>query len=793
MENNIEIQFNFKIPHSLNETKEMFMKTILMFIFVFSCAFLGAATLINETFNGTNLPAGWTFQGPQVGAWSISPTIVAGGSANEARLNNSPGGYGTYRLISPPIDTRKVHDMTLSFRHMFDHYDTQEFATIAVELAHDTESFDWELWYVAPTGDIGPTQVTVPISFDLGMSETTYISLVFRGNNWYISSWYIDDIVLTYNNTLGSGTWTTGTYYPVGDLIIPNGHTLTLQAGTALLLSSDKQLTVQGRLLANGTASQPITFTTPQIRQYWAGIKFDNVNSTNDSSFIFNAIIEYSNDAGIYIDHSNKLRISNSIIRSNSSNAGGGIYCNSSFAIIEGCDFYDNTSTAMGAAIVVSGSTPTVRDNRMYNNTSIGTGGSILHLSACNLSGVYNNQISANYLSTSSNSFGVRTVNATGTFLRNLINNNQAGGLYVYAGSTVSTTVLNCDIGYNGEVGFFNYANTVTLKNTIIWGNGGYAISNYQSWDHINISYCCFDAGSTSNVIPTDISNCVYSNPQFINPTSGSGTPDWSFFKDWGLQLLSPCIDAGDPASPLNPDGSIEDIGMYYRQLKPIITRVADVPNDQGHQVDLNWNRNDIDVAFYPNAFYTVWREGSSRTENVVFITDLAQITQGFDPLGRDICFRDGNRTWYYLQQVWAMNFSEYGWIAPTLLDATISGNNEVNFMVAYHNNNGIWQSIPQSGYSVDNIPPYAPARLTLTPASANQFNLTWDEVTEGVWEGNSYPELNLITYKIYAGDTPYFEISPSSYLMSTTYPFALLNNQTQNKRFYKIVASDSE
>lgn len=82
---------------------------------------------------------------------------------------------------------------------------------------------------------------------------------------------------------------------------------------------------------------------------------------------------------------------------------------------------------------------------------------------------------------------------------------------------------------------------------------------------------------------------------------------------------------------------------------------------------------------------------------------------------------------------------------------------------------------------------------MDLTYISANQLNLSWDEVTEGFLDGNSYPESNLITYKIYAGDTPDFEISPSTYLLSTTNPFTILNNQTSDKKFYLIVASDSE
>ncbi len=43
-------------------------------------------------------------------------------------------------------------------------------------------------------------------------------------------------------------------------------------------------------------------------------------------------------------------------------------------------------------------------------------------------------------------------------------------------------------------------------------------------------------------------------NPLFVNPDSG----------DFSLQEDSPCIDAGDPNSPLDPDSTRADIGCYY-------------------------------------------------------------------------------------------------------------------------------------------------------------------------------------------------------------------------------------
>jgi hypothetical protein len=55
---------------------------------------------------------------------------------------------------------------------------------------------------------------------------------------------------------------------------------------------------------------------------------------------------------------------------------------------------------------------------------------------------------------------------------------------------------------------------------------------------------------------------------------------------EWHLRSTSPAIDAGDPASPLDPDGSPPDIGPYYfnqtlglEEPGPGVLRFAAFPN----------------------------------------------------------------------------------------------------------------------------------------------------------------------------------------------------------------------
>jgi Leucine-rich repeat (LRR) protein len=54
--------------------------------------------------------------------------------------------------------------------------------------------------------------------------------------------------------------------------------------------------------------------------------------------------------------------------------------------------------------------------------------------------------------------------------------------------------------------------------------------------------------------VECNVSNNINTDPQFIDPDNG----------DFTLQPNSPCIDAGDPNSPLDPDSTIADMGAYY-------------------------------------------------------------------------------------------------------------------------------------------------------------------------------------------------------------------------------------
>ena len=80
------------------------------------------ATFINEHFDGSSMPSGWTIKGSGTSNWGISATENAGGSANEMMLYWEPQFNGTSRLCTPAVDLTGISSVVVSFKHALDNY-----------------------------------------------------------------------------------------------------------------------------------------------------------------------------------------------------------------------------------------------------------------------------------------------------------------------------------------------------------------------------------------------------------------------------------------------------------------------------------------------------------------------------------------------------------------------------------------------------------------------------------------------------------------------------------------------
>ncbi|HOV98712.1 MAG TPA: YCF48-related protein [Bacteroidota bacterium] len=181
---------------------------------------------------------------------------------------------------------------------------------------------------------------------------------------------------------------------------------------------------------------------------------------------------------------------------------------------------------------------------------------------------------------------------------------------------------------------------------------------------------------------------------------------------------------------------------------------VKDVPNDNGKNVFLSWKLNTSPLVL-----------GITRFD--VYRYDLG--------------------SWTYLNiSVPALNDLEYQTIAPTLYDSTkIHGIYYSVFRVvartAYPYN--YWIIGPDSGYSVDNLPPKKPKNGKPKKLSDGKILLEWNK--------NDNESDNFQDYVIYRSTSTDFPLSAETRIASTTSTSFIDENGNENL-YYKVTSRDS-
>ena len=167
--------------------------------------------------------------------------------------------------------------------------------------------------------------------------------------------------------------------------------------------------------------------------------------------------------------------------------------------------------------------------------------------------------------------------------------------------------MINCTIYGNqtdgdGSALWSQVTSTWNLVNTIIWGsNLPSIISNFVTVDTININYCNIEGGvdaiqDNAIQINWNVGN-ISIDPLFTDSANG----------DFTLQWGSPCIDAGDPNAPYDPDGTIADMGAYFFDhtdpIPPtvVVTNLSSTNIGTEDSITIMWEANDnwiLDSAF---------------------------------------------------------------------------------------------------------------------------------------------------------------------------------------------------
>ena len=290
------------------------------------------------------------------------------------------------------------------------------------------------------------------------------------------------------------------------------------------------------------------------------GISFVNSSpSLENVTIIGNSVTGYySHGGGIYCSYNSNPSLENVTIIGNSSYAsGGGIYCdNNSNPSLENVTIIGNSAYYGGGIYCNDNSSPSLENVTIIENSANSQGG------------------------------GISCRNNSSPSLENvtIIENSayHGGGIYCHESSP---SFKNCILWNDYPQEIYFYVNSTSAPDTII-----ISYSDIQGGEEGIVTY--------NNGIANWLEGNIDADPLFLDPSNG----------DYHLTENSPCIDAGDPDSPLDPDGTRADMGAYYYDQGDIILIW---PGD----TDYNGIVNEVDIL--PIGVY--WRDTGFPRSSISF------------------------------------------------------------------------------------------------------------------------------------------------------------------------------
>jgi PKD repeat protein len=380
---------------------------------------------------------------------------------------------------------------------------TVHFRNTSEKGSSDLDSYLWDFGDGTTSGDAEPTHtytgigkftVTLKITDKNGLShEITKTELITMYDGHFIAG----EAYGTFGNDGEK-------YYIGGDVLVPVGKTLAIEPGVVLKVKGHFKIHVAGNLIAQGTAENPIIFTSYDTTGYsnratenydggWNGITIVSQPS-GDSTILDYVQISHvkNNDGALRIEGNSLVRISNSHVTFNSCISGGaGLYINGcSPKIIGNFIAYNNAGFVNsysyyreGGGIYISGGEPWIVKNIIYSNHAEGDGG------------------------------GLMLRDARPKLINNVISYNRSefrgGGIATYGSGyfkVVNNTIVNNTSRSGGGV-FSMYGGRIDYFNCILSANSPDNINVSEYYLELGFRNCLITGGKASitKVVPQNI------------------------------------------------------------------------------------------------------------------------------------------------------------------------------------------------------------------------------------------------------------------------------------------------
>lgn len=370
-----------------------------------------------------------------------------------------------------------------------------------------------------------------------------------------------------------SGTWTKASspYIVNGNIVVETNKKLVIEAGVEVRFSGSYSLSVEGCLHATGTETDSIRFTvtdksgfTNNTHAGWRGLRFQNVQHP-DSSAIEYCVLEYGktgthseqmNGGAIFTSGFGRLRLRHTTLRNNISAYGGAI------TAVEVADlrlkeivFQGNYASEQGGALTAFTSVLTLTNCKLIGNSAKYGGGGLFASNAA-------------------------TINMD----KCLVLGNKGGAMEIFWECKVNIDRSTIAGNTGTPDGFDLYNSDLTCKNSILWNktdNNTYSeIATNGGYANVTLNYCLVKGIASSE---WNLNHTSGQDPLFLDLPHFNADLSWTGFPEKDA-TRSPAIDAGDPTSPHDPDGTIADIGaLPYSQTSdafPTVSFGSDVTQD---------------------------------------------------------------------------------------------------------------------------------------------------------------------------------------------------------------------